>query len=149
MDSAPPFLMGRSAAKQSVDRLLVQAKVDEPDQIKYAKYVEACTNVTFHDDQKGLSLAKIFDMKKALSLVCASEPHLPLSPERWRVFCRGVQCREGTHPRAAARTRRRRRRCRQDHGGPPVRRTSRSARMRCDDRRLEPPCEAATNRRPA
>ena len=62
----PPF-MGRSAAKKSVDRLLVQAKVDEPDQIKYAKYVEACTNVTFHDDQKGLSLAKIFDMKKALS----------------------------------------------------------------------------------
>jgi hypothetical protein len=59
--------MGRSAAKKSVDRLLVQAKVDEPDQIKYAKYVEACTNVTFHDDQKGLSLAKIFDMKKALS----------------------------------------------------------------------------------
>ena len=50
-----------------MDRLLVQAKVDEPDQIKYAKYVEACTNVTFHDDQKGLSLAKIFDMKKALS----------------------------------------------------------------------------------
>ena len=63
----PPFFMGRSAAKKSVDRLLVQAKVDEPDQIKYAKYVEACTNVTFHDDQKGLSLAKIFDMKKALS----------------------------------------------------------------------------------
>jgi hypothetical protein len=62
-----PFFMGRSAAKKSVDRLLLQAKVDEPDQIKYAKYVEACTNVTFHDDQKGLSLAKIFDMKKALS----------------------------------------------------------------------------------
>ena len=59
--------MGRSAKKRAVDRLLTQAKLGQSDATKYAKYVEACTNVTFHDDQKGLSLAKIFDMKKALS----------------------------------------------------------------------------------
>ena len=52
--------------KRAVDRLLAQVKVDQSDATMHADYVEACTNVpvTFHD-QKGLSLAKLSDMKKA------------------------------------------------------------------------------------
>ncbi len=52
------FATVKTAEKRAVDRLLEHAKVDESDKIKYAKCVEACTNVTFHN-QKGLSLAKL------------------------------------------------------------------------------------------
>jgi hypothetical protein len=83
--------MVRTAEKRSVDRLLEHAKVDKSDKTKYAKCVEACINVTFHN-QKGLCLAKLSGMKKALSPGMRLWPALAFSPERRRVFIQLCRC---------------------------------------------------------
>ena len=120
--------MGRSAEKRAADRLLTQAKLDQSDATTYAKYVEACINVMFHN-QKGLSLAKLSGMEKALSPGMRLWPALAtftrVSAEKFIQLCRCLCRREGKHSHTATRTRRRRGRCGQDHAGPPVRRTSR------------------------
>ena len=134
LDFTPPsapscvVTMGRSAEKRAADRLLTQAKLDQSDATTYAKYVEACINVMFHN-QKGLSLAKLNDMKKAVSpgmrLWPAFATFTRVSAEKIIQLCRCLCRREGKHSHTATRTRRRRGRCGQDHAGPPVRRTSR------------------------
>ena len=120
--------MGRSAEKRAADRLLTQAKLDQSDATTYAKYVEACINVMFHN-QKGLSLAKLNEMKKAVSPGMRLWPALAtftrVSAEKFIQLYRCLCRREGKHSHTATRTRRRRGRCGQDHAGPPVRRTSR------------------------
>ena len=127
--ATPVFVtMGRSAEKRAAERLLTQAKLDQSDATTYAKYVEACINVMFHN-QKGLSLAKLNEMKKAVSPGMRLWPALAtftrVSAEKFIQLYRCLCRREGKHSHTATRTRRRRGRCGQDHAGPPVRRTSR------------------------